>query len=243
MLKRLLAGGLLAGLGAGVLAAVLQLWLTVPLILEAELYETGVLTHFAPAQAEATSTEEKRAAVAAHEKAHQEEEGALRRHVLTFSADLVTWTAFAILLSIAISLAQGAGLAGPLDWRRGIVWGICGFLAVHLAPAAGLPPELPGSSAAPLAARQIWWTATVILTAAGIAFIAFGRGWWPVALGLGLVLLPHLAGAPHPEEFGGVVPPELQGLFVGRALAVNGAAWLVMGALAGLYWGRQRPDA
>ncbi len=240
MLKKLLAGGLFAGLGAGVLAAVLQLWLTVPLILEAELYETGVLTHFVGAAEDGTpSATEKKVTIEAHEKAHEAGESGIERHLLTFSADLVIWVAFAILLSVAISLALGAGLTASIDWRRGIVWGLCGFLAFHLAPAAGLPPELPGSSAAPLTARQIWWTATVLLTAAGTAFVAFGKGWWPVALGLALVLLPHLVGAPHPDAFGGVTSPELQALFVGRSLAVNAAAWLFMGALAGLYWSRE----
>ncbi|RMD49518.1 MAG: hypothetical protein D6832_01575 [Alphaproteobacteria bacterium] len=66
-----------------------------------------------------------------------------------------------------------------------------------------------------------------------MAAIAFGRGPWPIVLGVGLVLLPHLIGAPHPAEFGGRVPPELQGLFTGRALAVNAASWLALGALSG----------
>ena len=38
--------------------------------------------------------------------------------------------------------------------RVGIIWGLAGFIAVHFAPAIGLPPELPGSSAADVGARQ-----------------------------------------------------------------------------------------
>ncbi len=47
MVQRLFAGGLFAGLSAGALAALLQLVFVVPLIHQGELYETGVLTHFA----------------------------------------------------------------------------------------------------------------------------------------------------------------------------------------------------
>lgn len=41
MSKTLLSGGLIAGALAGVVVALLQLWLIQPLIIEAERYETG----------------------------------------------------------------------------------------------------------------------------------------------------------------------------------------------------------
>lgn len=262
MFRKLLAGSLFAGLGAGVLAALLQLWLTVPLILEGELYETGARTHFASADggihdhgghgagheraaapsAAQPQTAQIEAHERAHERAHEEGSGGLQRHVLTFSANLVTWVGFALLMSVAISASLQSGRVSRIDWRRGLVWGLCGFLAVNLAPAAGLPPELPGSSAAPLEARQIWWITTVILTAAGIALIASGKGWWPVALGLLLILLPHVVGAPHPHGYGGSTPPELAALFVGRALAVNAASWAFLGGLAGHFWRTSTSD-
>ena len=49
MLKSLFASALFAGVAAGLLAALLQMALLVPLIAEAELYETGEKTHFGEA--------------------------------------------------------------------------------------------------------------------------------------------------------------------------------------------------
>ena len=45
-------------------------------------------------------------------------------------------------------------LASPSPVRTALIWGICGFIAVSLAPAFSLPPELPGTAAAALGARQ-----------------------------------------------------------------------------------------
>ena len=49
MFKRLFAGAVFAGLGAGALAALIELTFVVPLIHEGELYETGALVHFGAA--------------------------------------------------------------------------------------------------------------------------------------------------------------------------------------------------
>jgi len=68
--------------------------------------------------------------------------------------------AFALLLTGCWSLR------GEVDWRRGLLWGLAGFAVFSLAPALGLPPELPGAHAADLAARQAWWVGTAIATAA-----------------------------------------------------------------------------
>ena len=54
--------------------------------------------------------------------------------------------------------------------RNGLLWGLAGFLAVNLAPAAGLSPELPGMPAGDLLARQVWWVGTIIAT--GIAHLS-----------------------------------------------------------------------
>ena len=53
-----------------------------------------------------------------------------------------------LLLLAAVSLVSGLAITR----RNGIVWGLCGFIAVSLAPAAGLAPELPGMPAGDLAA-------------------------------------------------------------------------------------------
>ena len=55
MFSRLLTSGLIAGASAGFFAALLQLWFVQPVLLHAELYETGVLTHFGAAQPSPTA--------------------------------------------------------------------------------------------------------------------------------------------------------------------------------------------
>ena len=56
MLKLLLASALFAGLIAGLFAAGLQQVFVVPLIAEAELYETGTLVHFGAADGAVQAT-------------------------------------------------------------------------------------------------------------------------------------------------------------------------------------------
>lgn len=232
MLKSLLASALFAGLIAGLFAAGLQQAFLVPLITEAELYETGAVTHFAVAEAAGHS----HGAEADH--AHGGEAGGdLTRHLLTVLMTVVATCGFALVLVAAFALAERFGLA-RVDFRTGLLFGLAGFAATQLMPALGLSPELPGAAAGGLLERQIWWIATVLGTAGGIALIAWGGTAAKVA-GAVLIAAPHLVGAPHPEAFEGVVPPELSALFAARVLAVGALAWAALGTLAGHFWSRE----
>lgn len=228
MTQRLFASALFAGLAAGLVAALLQFVFVIPLLLEGELYETGMRVHFTDGSAESPA-------------------GApalgwdLARHGLTVGMSVVSYTAYGLLLTAGIAMAAMRGHATSA--RRGLIWGIAGFLAVALAPAFGLPPELPGTIGAPIGARQTWWIATVALSVAGVALIAFARGGrvWPVAAGAVLLAVPHLIGAPTPERYFGVSAPELAALFTVRSLGVAAVAWAVLGAVAGYFWSRNAP--
>ena len=223
MLARILVSGLFAGFAAGLVAAVLQLVFVQPVLLQAELYESGRLTHFGTAEAAG--------AVAAAGGIDWLRDG------LSVLFTTLTYTGYALILVAGMALAQDRGAA--ITARRGLVWGLAGFVAVQLAPAAGLPPELPGSSAADLGLRQIWWFATVGATASGLALIAFAKGWPARAVAAALILAPHAVGAPHPEAFAGPAPPELAGMFAGRALGVGLAAWALLGLFAAHFWLRE----
>ncbi len=226
MTRSLLASGLFAGLAAGVVAALLQFWLVTPLLLEGELYESGIRTHFAasldaPVQSPAGPAE----------GLSQN----LSRHAMTAGFNLVTYTAFAFLMVAAMALAARSGRAPT--WRIGMVWGVCGFVVMHLAPAIGLPPELPGTIAAEIELRQVWWFGTAASTALGLGLLAFGRGILPV-IGIAALLLPHLIGAPHLDTYFGIAPPELAAEFVARSLGVAAASWVVLGALSAYFFTR-----
>ena len=222
MFVKIAVSALFAGFGAGLIAALLQLVFVQPVLLHAELYEGGEVVHFGAAAVSA-----------------QQEVGGFDavRDGLSILFTAAVYTGYAFLLVAGMALASEAG--HRVDARTGLVWGLAGFVAVLLAPAFGLPPEVPGAAAAEMMPRQIWWSATVAASTLGIALIAFGRGWLLWAAGIGLLAAPHLVGAPHPDAFAGTVPPELAGLFAGRALGVGLAAWVLLGFLAGHFWHRE----
>ena len=223
MFSRILVSGLFAGFAAGLIAALLQLVFVQPILLHAELYESGRLTHFGAEKAAGEQT-----AVGGID---------LLRDGLSVLFTTLIYTGYSLILVAAMALAEDRGVR--ITVRQGVLWGVAGFVAVQFAPAVGLPPELPGSAAAEMGLRQAWWFGTVGATAAGLALIAFGKGWTARGVAAVLILAPHVIGAPHPESFSGPVPPELAGLFAGRALGVGLVAWVLLGLFAARFWVRE----
>jgi cobalt transporter subunit CbtA len=222
----------LAGLLAAVVMTALQMFSTVPLILQAEVYEqqaeaAGGHDHAAAPAEQAGGTE---AAAPAHE--HDEEAWApadgFERYSFTAFVNIVTGIGFALILVVASEFAGGIG-----NWRQGLLWGLAGFAVFILAPDLGLPPELPAMPAADLAGRQIWWWGTVVATAAGLALIAFRRSAPFAALGLALIVAPHVIGAPQPADFETPIPEGLHHQFVVAVTVTNLVFWAVLGAAAG----------
>ncbi|HQU68814.1 MAG TPA: CbtA family protein [Albidovulum sp.] len=240
MTRQIFAGALFAGLVAAALAVVLQMWLLVPLILEAERYESGELVHFA-GLANAPEAGGADAQAMAEPAAAEAEISLIERNLMTFSVDFVMFTGYALVLAAFMALRQAAG--GAVGVMSGALWGLGAFVALNLAPSVGLPPELPGIPAADLAARKVWWVATVAATGAGLALIAFRPGLWQVAAGVALIALPQIYGAPQTAEFGGIVPPELSAEFAARSLAVAAAQLATLGAVLGYAWTRLAPVA
>ncbi len=222
MTRHLVTSALFAGVAAGLIAALLQFWLVTPLLLEGELYETGARIHGASTQDAAVSVPPQN----------------LSRHLLTAAFNVVTFTAYALILLAFIALVEMRGQA--VTPYLGILWGLAGFCAVQLSPAIGLPPELPGTIAAELVPRQIWWLATVLATGLAIGLIAFTRS--PILLLIAVVLLiaPHIVGAPQLDTYSGVAPPELSALFATRSLGVAAASWVSLGFLTAYFWTRTR---
>ena len=139
-----------------------------------------------------------------------------------------------------MALAERAGhIITP---RQGILWGLAGFVALHLAPAIGLPPELPGTIAAEVELRQVWWLATVACTLLGLGLIAFGKNAVMIALGVIALALPHIMGAPHLDTYFGIAPPELSAHFATRSLGVAAASWVILGTLTAYFWTRNSAE-
>jgi cobalt transporter subunit CbtA len=226
MFQRIAISALIAGILGGLFVTALQGIAVTPLILEAETYEGA---------ADAGHDHDAATAEAGHD--HDAEAWApadgLERTAWTGAANVVTGVGFALLLGAGFALS-----GRRVDWRRGLLWGAAGFAAFALAPAFGLPPEVPGMHAAPLADRQLWWLATVAASAGGLALLAFApRVAWK-GVGVLLLIVPHLVGAPQPDEHGGLAPAELSHAFVFASLATSAAFWLALGAIAGLVFDR-----
>ena len=78
----------------------------------------------------------------------------------------------------------------------------------------------------------------MVATAAGLGLIAFsGRA--PLAiLGVALIVLPHIIGAPQPESHESPVPAGLHHQFVVAVTVTNLIFWVARGGIIGLV--RQR---
>jgi cobalt transporter subunit CbtA len=226
-LRMFLTIALLAGISAGLVGWGVHMIGTTPLILAAEVYEGAD----EPAAAESS------VAADGHDHHHDAEawgpENGWERNAYTLGAQLITGVGFAFLLTAAIVfLGKGA------DWRRGMLWGLAGFASFTLAPSFGLPPELPGTEAAPLLDRQLWWVGTVMATAGGLFAAARLRNVYGYAIAVVLVALPHIIGAPQPEVPGGLAPEELEHKFILVAIASSLVFWLVLGVVTGAFFKR-----
>ncbi len=219
---------LLLAAASGILVAIamtiLQFFATVPLILQAEVYESA-----AEAEAPAATAGHDHGAVAmtaAHDHGDEEWEPAdgFQRMSLTAVANVVTAIGFGLLLVAASEFAGGIR-----RWREGFFWGLAGFAVFTLAPGLGLPPELPAMPAAELAPRQVWWVGAVVATAAGLALIVWGRGPAIALLGAALLIAPHLVGAPQPPTHESPVPEDLHHRFVVAVTITNLVFWLLLG--------------
>ena len=215
-MRRVLVTALAAGFVAGLAFFAVQAWRLLPLIQTAETYEAAPPHH----DHDATAAE----------PAWQPAAG-FERLAYTAIADVVTGIGFALLLVGAFSLR-----GKPLDARRGLMWGIAGYLAFSFAPALILPPELPGSLSADLASRQAWWWGTAVATAAGLALIAFARMPWLKLAGVCVVVLPHVIAPSHPV--GGAAPRESLVEFTIASLAATAVFWVVLGAASGWLYPR-----
>lgn len=207
----------------------------IPLIHEAEVYEAAAARPSrrpsGPPQDEVIGKQATPAET--HEASAYAE---VERYAFTLLADLLAAIGFALLL------VAGYAFFGATAWPKGLLWGLGGFLAFTLAPSLGLPPELPGTESAALPLRQLWWVMTAGGTAAGLLLIAFAPRWPWKALGVALLALPHLIGAPQPEHAEMAAPAALAESFVIASLTANLVFWLVLGPLSAWLFGKLAPD-
>jgi cobalt transporter subunit CbtA len=241
MLGKIILSTLIAGLLAGLVMSGIQYARLTPLILQAEIYETAADTSD---PAKAAIAEASKPCVetmpgmkmCGDEPAWQPAEG-WQRTLSTSVTLILTGMGFAAIL-VGISMITNI----PITRQNGLIWGLCAFLAVSVAPAAGLPPELPGMPIADLMPRQIWWAGTIAATAAAIYLITIRQEPWAKLASLILIALPHLLGAPLPPNEVSTVPPVLAAEFVANSIAAAAIFWSLIGFLLGHALNRYQKD-
>lgn len=248
MFQRMLASAVFAGAAAGLIAALLHFAFVQQFILLGEQYETGALSHFSTGSvpSDAVAVDGSQAghanvagtaeAVAGHAHSRTVAPSDLKRNALTVLFMVLVYVSYGMLMTAGFGLAESLGhRIGP---ATGMLWGIAGFAAFQMVPAMGLAPELPGTIAADLGARQVWWWATVVATVSAIALLAYGRQTWAFVVAGVVLALPHVIGAPQPDGFFGLAPPEVAAAFTARVLGAGLAVWACLGWLAGHFWAR-----
>lgn len=244
MFQRIFLSAILAGFLSALIVTALHSVTTVPLIIEAEKYENS------EAAKEASFSTKHPYLILVHSNAphadkpdaeNQPEEwspaNGLERTFYTGLTTLMTAIGFALLLTAGYAISNQ-----KITGRNGVMWGMAGFAAIALAPAMGLPPELPGSAAADLVSRQIWWMVTAISTITAIALLVFSHSWVVRAIAILLILTPHAIGAPHSTGFTSQVPAELQGHFVALSLGCNFVLWSILGWFTGTFFKKFSQD-
>lgn len=228
LFRRIFFAAVLSGAVAGLALAGIQQWRVVPLILEAELYEGEDHTHGDVVQTEAHDE----SVTHTHEIAEPAEPWSpadgFERTTYTILATTLVSMGFALMLG-AISVFVGINIT----LANSVLWGLGGFVAFTMAPAFGLPPELPGMAAADLVARQIWWWGTALATGAALLGMAKFRTPASVAIGIALIAIPHLVGAPQPPDEHTALPAHLATAFAASTLTASMIFWMIMATLTG----------
>jgi cobalt transporter subunit CbtA len=231
--SRIIYSSIVIGLVAGMLLTSLQITCLKQIIVEAESYEAYSAETFAGHSDHGHS-----------DRAHADDghvddvwapaEG-LERAAYSFLANALVSTGFAAIMLALMNQLQLPRKAN-ISWGQGSLWGLAGFTALFLAPAIGLPPEIPGAVSAPLEHRQLWWALTALSVAIGLGIFAFAAVRFK-ALGVLFLAVPYIVGAPQADTpmFQHADPSVTQALinlhqqFVVISTVVNLIFWLCLG--------------
>jgi cobalt transporter subunit CbtA len=229
MLAKIILSTILAGLLAGLILAGIQHVRLTPLIQAAEIYETPETEAIAEASKPCVETMPGMKMCNDDGRPSWKPEQGWQRTISTITASLLAGAGFAILM-VGISMLTNI----PITKQNGLIWGICGFIAVSLAPSIGLPPQLPGMPEMDLHARQIWWVTTILLTSVAIyLWIKAKDLWWRIAAII-VAIAPQFFAPINAAKTEGNLPASLAAEFVSSSLAANLIMWLAIGFFVSL---------
>ena len=193
--SRIVYSAILVGIATGLLLSCMQVFSLNPIIFAAETFEVEVPVAAEGADQHSGHSHDHSAADGHHDADEWAPADGFERTAYTFLANILASTGFAAVL-LALMSVFWLARDRNISWTQGVMWGAAGYLAVFVAPAIGLPPEIPGEVAAPLEHRQLWWMLTAACVSTGLCIFAFA----PVkvrALGVLFLAIPYLVGAPH----------------------------------------------
>lgn len=220
--KRIIAAAASAGILAGLLLTAVQQIQVIPVLLQAEVYENAATNAFQSGHADSS---------VGHDHDAWQPANGLERTIFSTVSNIILALGFALLLAATVSLS-----GTTLGCRSGLLWGLAGYAVFYVAPSLGLPPEVPGTESAQLTDRQIWWLMTVLVTAAGLSLLVFSRTWAIKILGVILLGVPHLIGAPQAQFHTSTAPAELVDSFIYATALANFVLWLSLGGLLGFFY-------
>lgn len=234
--RRIIYTALLVGLLAGLVLSAAQFAAVNPIIFAAESYEAE--SH----GAEGVATDHNHGSHD-HGDAWAPENG-IERSLYTIFANVAAGIGFAAILLALMGQLQLSGIT-QLSTCKGILWGIAGFIAVFIAPAIGISPELPGADAAAIERRQLWWILAVVLVAIGLLILSFAPLKYK-AIGLISLVIPYIVTIPTHQgpAFTNPDPKAVEALsslsqqFIINSAASNLLFWITLGVLAS--WGLNR---
>ncbi|MDB5769709.1 MAG: hypothetical protein JWM42_83 [Burkholderia sp.] len=237
--KRILSAAALSGLLAGLILTGVQKVQVSPIIAMAEAYEEAASAaaerHAASAPSSAGHAHHDHGHDHSHGHGNWQPEDGMERTFFTALSNISVAVGFALLLGAAIHLRGGVS-----GWRAGLLWGLAGYTVFFIAPSLGLPPQVPGTEAAALPDRQLWWLLTTICTAAALSLSVFARRWSAKPAAALLLIVPYLVGAPEPQVYSSSAPAELSLAFIYATAIANGVLWIALGGLMGFFYQRTR---
>jgi cobalt transporter subunit CbtA len=217
MISRAISTALAAGLAAGLCLFLVQRSFTLPLIHNAEAFESHAHEESAPDPFASEPL----------------------RSISTLLGDVFVGVGFGLIMT---GVFIGTGKEG---WLAGLVLGAVGFVVFQVAPATVVPPAVPGMKVAPLVLRQIGWLTAVISATVGITLVYKARGFGklvgiliaatPAILFRTLLPISPPTTSLHPLEL-------IDQIFITRTLASMLVFWLILGTASGYLFARGRKN-
>jgi len=198
---------IIAGVLAGLALSLVQQLRVVPLVLEVESHKTE------NRQVNATVHPDNQTQPSPHA-------------TVAVWANMLTGTAFALLLAMAYKLR------GNISLFEGLLWGLAGVTVFFVVPAIGMPPELANIAAVPLNERQTWWWLAVSCSAVALTLMFLQRRRHMRFLGAVLLFIPFLSGAPEAPHLSQHLSSEMSQRFLYAAAQANGVFWVVLGLVS-----------